>query len=98
MPSVVIVVDMADVPLPVVIVKLPAGRSVALLAKVPDVHEAVAARSFTTTEWFPTVLPEAAEAETTFEFEELTVIAERGPVTLLRLWTSESRVEASVWI
>jgi hypothetical protein len=36
-------------PLPVVIVKLPAGIAVELLANVPDVHEAVVARLVTTT-------------------------------------------------
>ena len=45
-PSVVIVVA---VPLPGVIVKLPAGIAVELLANVPDVHEAVVARLLTTT-------------------------------------------------
>jgi hypothetical protein len=45
-PSVVMVVGE---PLPVVIVKLPAGIAVELLANVPDVHEAVVARLVTTT-------------------------------------------------
>ena len=44
------------------------------------------------------MLPEAAEAETTSELEELTVIADSGPVKLLRFCTSLSRVDASVWI
>lgn len=44
------------------------------------------------------MLPETAEAETTLEFEELTVIADSGPVKLLRFCTSLSRVDASVWI
>ena len=39
----------ADEPLPVVMVKLPAGIAVELLANVPDVQEAVVARLFTTT-------------------------------------------------
>jgi hypothetical protein len=44
-PSVVIVVA----PLPVVTVKLPAGRAVVLLAKTPEAHEDVVARLLTTT-------------------------------------------------
>ena len=45
-PSAVIVVA---VPLPLVMVKLPADMAVELLAYVSDVHEAVVARLFTTT-------------------------------------------------
>ena len=44
------------------------------------------------------MLPEAAEAETTFEFEELTVIADSGPAMLFKFCTSLSRVDAAVWI
>ncbi len=93
-PSVVIVVEEP----PVVIVKLPAGNAVEPLAKVPDVQEAVVARLFTTTTWFPTELPDAADAVTTFAFEELTVMAESGPAILFRFSISLSRFVASVWI
>ena len=92
-PSVVIVVA---VPLPLVMVKLPAGTAVELPANVPDVHEAVVAVLFTMTSWFPAELPEAAEAVTTFELEEVAVIAESGPVILLKLCISLSRLDASV--
>ena len=45
-PSVVMVVE---VPLPVVMVKLPAGRAVEALVNAPDVQESVVARLLTTT-------------------------------------------------
>jgi hypothetical protein len=37
-------------------------------------------------------------AVTTLEFDEVTVVAESGPVRLLSAWTSLSRFVASVWI
>jgi hypothetical protein len=93
-PSVVIVVD---VPLPVVIVKLPAGTRVEELANVAEVQEAVVARLVTTTSWFPAALPDAADPETTLEFEDVTAMADRGPAMLFKLCTSLSRFVASVW-
>jgi hypothetical protein len=42
-------VTVVDAPLPVVMVKLPAGNEVELLVNTPEVQEAVVARLFTTT-------------------------------------------------
>jgi hypothetical protein len=43
------------------------------------------------------VLPAAADAVTTLEFEEATVLLESGPLMLFRLCISLSRLVASVW-
>ena len=83
-------------PLPLVMLKLPAGRKADPLANVAEVQEAVVARLLTTTTWFPAEAPEAADAETAFGLEELTVRADRAPVMLLRAWMSLSRFEASL--
>jgi hypothetical protein len=77
-------------------VKLPAGNVAELLANTPEVQEAVVARLFTTTSWLPVVLPDAAEAVTRLEFEDETVLADRGPTTLFKFWASSSRFVASV--
>jgi len=42
------------------------------------------------------VLPDAAEAVTTLEFEEETVLADNGPVMLFNACMSSSRVETSL--
>ncbi len=68
------------------------------LATAPDAHEAVLARLLTITVWFPTALPEAAEAVTMLELEEDTVLADSGPVRVFRACMSLSRLVASVWI
>ena len=80
------------VPLLVVMVKLPAGSAVEPLAKVPEVQEAVAARLLTWTTWLPVVVPDAADALTMLELEEVTVLAESGPVTLFSDCMSLSRL------
>jgi hypothetical protein len=77
-------------------VKLPAARSVVALATTPDAQDEVVARLFTSTVWLATVAPEAAEAVTMLEFDEVTVRADRGPVKLLSAWTSLSRLVVSV--
>jgi hypothetical protein len=84
------------VPLAPVMVKLPAARGVVALATGPEAQEAVVARPLTTTMWFPAVLPEAADAVTTLELEEVTVRADKGPVRELRACMSLSRFVASV--
>ena len=43
------------------------------------------------------MLPDAAEPETTLEFDEDTVLAERGPVRLFKACASLSRFVASGW-
>jgi isocitrate dehydrogenase kinase/phosphatase len=77
-------------------VKLPAGITVEALANVPEVHEAVVARLLTTTSWFPAALPEAADAETMLEFDDVTVLADKGPTILFKFCMSLSRFVASV--
>jgi len=81
-----------------VMVKLPAAKGAVALETVPEAQEAVLARLLTTTVLFPAVLPDAADAETMPESEEVTVIADKGPVMLLRDCISLSRLVASVWI
>ena len=44
------------------------------------------------------MLPKAADADATLEFEEDTLMAESGPLMLFRDCTSLSRLVASVWI
>jgi hypothetical protein len=77
-------------------VKLPAGNAVVPLANTPEVHEAVEARLVTTMTWLPGVLPEAAEAVTTAEFEDETVLADSEPVMLFRFCVSVSRLDKLV--
>ena len=48
-----------------------------------EVHDAVAARLFTTMTWLPTVAPDAALALRMLEFDEATERAAKGPVKLL---------------
>ena len=83
----------AGVPVPTVMVKLPAGNAEELWANTPEVHEAVVARLLTTTTWVPSALPAAAEAETMLELEEETVLAESDPARLPRSCMSLSRAE-----
>jgi hypothetical protein len=77
-----------------VMVKLPAGIAVEAFENVPEVHEAVEARLFTTTTWFPVVAPALAEAVTRFAFDEFTVREARGPVRSFRVCISASSIEA----
>jgi hypothetical protein len=75
----------------------PVGKSVVALDTAVEDQEAVVARLLTTTTLFPTALPEAAEAVTMLEFDDVTDAAARGPVKLLSDCMSLSRLVASVW-
>ena len=86
-----------DVPVGPMMVKLPPASGVVALATVPEAQEAVLARLLTITVWFPTALPDEADAETMLESEDVTVLADRGPVMLLSACTSLSMLLASVW-
>src|ERR1700743_3776022 len=88
-PSVVMV---CAVPLPLVMVKLPAGRSAAPDANSLDVQGEVGARLSPVTTCVPCGVPEAALAETRLEFDDETVAEARGPVMLFNCSTSLSRV------
>lgn len=70
------------VPLPLVIVRLPAGTVADVEANSEETQEAAVARLFTWMTWLPCVLPAAAVAVTTLEFDDVTEDDARGPVML----------------
>jgi hypothetical protein len=106
----------AAVPLPVGIVteapavvervKDDAGRIAVGLLAGSEYHDPVVARLLTTIVWLPAGVPAAAPAETIFEFEEIAVRADSGPVREFRfcksVWTASvafcMAVRAVVWL
>src|SRR5579863_7304057 len=77
----------------------PVGKSVVATGPVIEVedHDAVLARPLTTITLLLDVVPGAAEPVTIPEFDEVTVVAYRGPVRLFSACMSLSRLVASVW-
>ena len=81
-----------------VMVMVSAGRAVVALATALEAYEAVLARLLMRTAKLPVVLPAAAEAVRTLEFEEVAVTLLSGPLRLLRACMSLSRAVVSLWI
>jgi len=92
-----VVMVVAVPPLGVMVI-VSAGRSVLAVAATLEAYEAVLARLLTTTTLLPVVLPDTAEAVSTFEFEDVAVTLDNGPVMLFNACISLSRLVESLWI
>src|ERR1700731_3432111 len=78
------VVMVAEAPALVVIVNDDAGRAAVGLAARSENHDPVVATFCTTTEGLPVTVPLAAVAVTALVLEDVTVRADREPVTVFR--------------
>lgn len=90
------VLNVTDLPVAGINIMEDAGRlAVGLLSRL-EYHDPVLARLLTTTVWVPVAVPVAAVAVTSLLFEELTILAARGPVRVFRFCMSVARASVAV--